>query len=167
MDDSRLRSHARRGQVDMAKSKEKRIMLGEAATSILDEYCELTGLQCSSVITVIILEDLRKRLARARHFFEMNTIYSPPSKEPPRNTAKKKASPRKQKTSLPDDFDPPRAISEEAGVDHDKAVRFFKAQAEAKDYKYVNWDKAFALAVNGYLVDNFPQIKQAPKIKNL
>ncbi len=152
----------------MSKNNEKRIMLGEAATSILDEYCELTGLQCSSVITVIVLEDLRKRLVRVRHFFEMNnTVYSPPSKEPPKNTAKKKASPRKPKTSLPNDFDPPRAISEEAKVDHEKAVRFFKAQAEAKDYKYVNWDKAFALAVNGYLVDNFPQIKQAPKIKNL
>jgi hypothetical protein len=144
-------------------------MLGEAATAILDEYCELTGLQCSSVITVIVLEDLRKRLVRVRHFFEMNTInvYSPPSKEPPKNTAKKKASPRKQKTSLPDDFDPPRAISEEAKVNHEKAVRFFKAQAEAKDYKYVNWNKAFALAVNGYLLANFPQIAEVPKIKNL
>jgi hypothetical protein len=45
-------------------------------------------------------------------------------------------------------------------VDHDKAVRFFKAQAEAKDYRYVNWNKAFALAVNGYLVQNYPQILQ-------
>jgi hypothetical protein len=144
-------------------------MLGEAATAILDEYCELTGLQCSSVITVIVLEDLRKRLVRVRHFFEMNTInvYSRASKEPPKNTAKKKASPRKQKTSLPDDFDPPRAISEEAKVDHEKAVRFFKAQAEAKDYKYVDWNKAFALAVNGYLLANFPQIAEVPKIKNL
>ena len=144
-------------------------MLGEAATAILDEYCELTGLQCSSVITVIVLEELSKRLAGARHFFEMNNInvYSPPSKEPPKNTAKKKASPRKQKTSLPDDFDPPRAISEEAKVDHEKALRFFKAQVEAHDYKYVDWNKAFALAVNGYLVKNFPQITEVPKIKNL
>ena len=144
-------------------------MLGEAATAILDEYCELTGLQCSSVITVIVLEELSKRLAGARHFFEMNTInvYSRASKEPPKNTAKKKASPRKQKTSLPKDFDPPRAISEEAKVNHEKAVRFFKAQAEAKDYKYVNWNKAFALAVNGYLLANFPQIAEVPKIKNL
>ena len=153
----------------MSKNKEKRLMLGEAATAILDEYCELTGLQCSSVITVIVLEELSKRLAGARHFFEMNTInvYSRASKEPPKNTAKKKASPRKQKTSLPEDFDPPRAISEEAKVNHEKAVRFFKAQAEAKDYKYVNWNKAFALAVNGYLLANFPQIAEVPKIKNL
>ena len=144
-------------------------MLGEAATAILDEYCELTGLQCSSVITVIVLEDLRKRLVRVRHFYEMNNInvYSRASKEPPKNTAKKKASPRKQKTSLPDDFDPPRAISEEAKVNHEKAVRFFKAQVEAKDYKYVNWNKAYALAVNGYLLANFPQIAEVPKIKNL
>ena len=155
--------------MNTSKNKEKRLMLGEAATAILDEYCELTGLQCSSVITVIVLEDLRKRLVRVRHFYEMNNInvYSPPSKEPPKNTAKKKASPRKQKTSLPEDFDPPRAISEEAKVNHEKAVRFFKAQVEAKDYKYVNWNKAYALAVNGYLLANFPQIAEVPKIKNL
>jgi len=95
-------------------------------------------------------------------------MYSPVAENPPksRQPAKPKT-PRKQKTSLPDDFDPPRAISEEAKVDHEKAVRFFKAQAEAKDYKYVNWNKAFALAVNGYLLANFPQIGEVPKIKNL
>jgi hypothetical protein len=31
----------------------------------------------------------------------------------------------------------------------------------------VDWNKAFALAVNGYLVKNFPQITEVPKIKNL
>ena len=152
----------------MSKSNEKRIRFAPVPLAILDEYCELTGLQCSSVITVIVLEDLRKRLVRVRHFYEMNNnVYTPPSADPPKNTAKKKASPRKQKTSLPKDFDPPIAISQEAKVDHEKALRFFKAQAEAKDYKYVNWDKAFALAVNGYLVENFPQIKSSPQIKTL
>jgi len=155
--------------VNTSKNKEKRLMLGEHPNAILDEYCELYGIQPSAAINVLIMDVLRKRLAGARHFFEMNTInvYSRASKEPPKNTAKKKASPRKQKTSLPDDFDPPRAISEEAKVDHEKAVRFFKAQAEAKDYKYVDWNKAFALAVNGYLLANFPQIAEVPKIKNL
>lgn len=152
----------------MSKNKEKRIMLGEAATAILDEYCELTGLQCSSVITVIVLEDLRKRLVRVRHFYEMNNnVYTPPSKEPPKKAAKKKASSQTKLIPLPKDFDPPRAISEEAGVDHEMAVRFFKAQAEAKNYKYANWNKAFGLALNGYLVENFPQIKLTPQIKTL
>jgi len=146
----------------MSKNKEKRIMLGDTPNRILEEYCELTGLQQSAVITVLLLEDLWKRLARARHFSEMNNnIYSPTSDKQPENTAKKKPAPRKKnKTPLPEDFDPPKAICEEAGVDHEKAVRFFKAQSEAKDYRYVNWDKAFALAVNGYLPQNYPQILQ-------
>jgi len=146
----------------MSKNKEKRIMLGDTPNRILEEYCELTGLQQSAVITVLLLEDLWKRLARARHFSEMNNnIYSPTSDKQPENTAKKKPAPRKKnKTPLPEDFDPPKAICEEAGVDQEKAVRFFKAQAEAKDYRYVNWDKAFALAVNGYLPQNYPQILQ-------
>lgn len=146
----------------MSKNKEKRIMLGETATAILDEYCELTGLQCSSVITVIVLEELWKRLAYVRHSLRNEYItHSPASNDPPKNTAKQKPKPRKKnKTPLPDDFDPPKAICEEAGVDHDKAVRFFKAQAEAKGYTYANWNKAFALAVNGWLPQNYPQILQ-------
>ena len=151
------------------KTKEKRLVLGETPGRILDEYCELYGVPASAAINVLIMDVLRKRLARARLSSGKTTInvYNPASQEPPKNTAKKKASPRKQKTSLPEDFDPPRAISEEAKVDHEKAVRFFKAQAEAKDYKYVDWNKAFALAVNGYLLANFPQIAEVPKIKNL
>jgi len=146
----------------MSKNKEKRIMLGETPNRILEEYCELTGLQQSAVISVLLLEDLWKRLARARHFSEMNNnIYSPTSDKKPENTAKEKPAPRKKKkTPLPKDFDPPKEICEEAGVDHDKAVRFFKAQVEAKGYTYVDWNKAFALAVNGYLVQNYPQILQ-------
>jgi len=147
----------------MSKNKEKRIMLGDTPNRILEEYCELTGLQQSAVITVLLLEDLWKRLAHVRHSLqnEYNNTYSPTSNDPPKNTAKKKPTPRKKnKTQLPEDFDPPKAICEEAGVDHEKAVRFFKAQVEAHDYRYVDWDKAFALAVNGYLVQNYPQILQ-------
>jgi hypothetical protein len=147
----------------MSKNKEKRIMLGDTPNRILEEYCELTGLQQSAVITVLLLEDLWKRLARVRHSLqnEYNNTYSPTSNDPPKNTAKQKPKPRKKnKTPLPEDFDPPKAICEEAGVDHEKAVRFFKAQVEAHDYRYVDWDKAFALAVNGYLVQNYPQILQ-------
>ena len=138
-------------------------MLGETPNRILEEYCELTGLQQSAVISVLLLEDLWKRLARARHLFQMNSnnVYSPTSDKQPENTAKKKPTSRKKKkTPMPKDFDPPKEICEEAGVDHDKAVRFFKAQVEAKGYTYVDWNKAFALAVNGYLVQNYPQILQ-------
>jgi len=157
------------GDLNMSKNKEKRIMLGETATAILDEYCELTGLQCSSVITVVILEELWKRLAYVRHSLRNEYItHSPASNDPPVITAKQKPKPRKKnKTSLPEDFDPPKAICEEAGVNHEQAVRFFKAQVEAHDYRYVDFNKAFALAVNGYLVQNYPQILNTRQSREL
>ena len=153
----------------MSKNKEKRIRFADVPNTILDEYCELHGMSPSAALSPLIVEYLRHPSRDARHSLRNEyTMYSPLAENPPksRQPAKPKSR-RKPKTSLPEDFDPPRAISEEAKVDLEKAVRFFKAQAESKDYMYVNWDKAFALAVNGYLVDNFPQIKQAPKIKNL
>ena len=169
VDDLGLRADIRRDQVNMSKNKEKRIRFADIPNAILEEYCELHGMSPSAALSPLIVEYLRHPSRDARHSSGMNSImYSHVAADSPkpRQPAKPKTR-RKQKTSLPEDFDPPRAISEEAKVDHEKAVRFFKAQAESKDYKYANWDKAFALAVNGYLVDNFPQIKQAPKIKNL
>lgn len=144
-------------------------MLGETPNRILEEYCELTGLQQSAVITVLLLEDLWKRLARARHLFQMNNnTHSPTSDDPPENTAKKKPTSRKKKkTPLPKDFDPPKAICEKAGVNHEQAVRFFKSQVQAHDYRYVDWNQAFSNAVNGYLPQNFPQILQTSQVREL
>ena len=144
-------------------------MFAELPNAILEEYCEVHGMSPSAAISPLITEYLRHPSRVARHSYRSEYImYSPVAENPPksRQPAKPKSR-RKPKTSLPDDFDPPRAISEEAKVDHEKAVRFFKAQVEAHDYKYVDWDKAFALAVNGYLLANFPQIGEVPKIKTL
>tara|TARA_R110002012_G_scaffold67538_1_gene175972 strand:+ start:22 stop:474 length:453 start_codon:yes stop_codon:yes gene_type:complete len=150
----------------MTKKAEKRIKFGDLANEILDEYCELYGLTPSAAITTLIVDVLGKRVARVRLSFGKNTnsIYTTPSTKQPKSAEKK---PRKKLTTLPEDFSPPRAIAEEAGVDHEMAVRFFKAQAEAKDYKYRDWNKAYALAVNGYLLQNFPQIAAKPKDKYL
>ena len=153
----------------MSKNKEKRLMFAELPNAILEEYCEVHGMSPSAAISPLIMEYLRHPSRDARHSYRNEYImYSPVAENTPkpRQPAKPKSR-RKPKTSLPDDFDPPRAISEEAKVDHEKAVRFFKAQAEAKDYVYVDWNKAYALAVNGYLLANFPQIGEVPKIKNL
>lgn len=146
----------------MCKNNEKRIRFAPVPLAILDEYCELHGMTPSAAISPLIAAHLRHPLARIASFVpnEYN-IHSQESTDLPQIAAKQKPKPQKKnKTPLPKDFDPPKAISEEAGVDHEKAVRFFKAQAEAKDYRYVNWDKAFALAVNGYLPQNYPQILQ-------
>ena len=148
-------------------------MFAELPNAILEEYCEVFGVSPVAALSPLIVRKLSEKLenasrARASLLRSEYNIHSPVRANPPksRQPAKPKTR-RKQKTSLPDDFDPPRAISEEAKVDHEKAVRFFKAQAEAKDYKYVDWNKAYALAVNGYLLANFPQIGEVPKIKNL
>ena len=157
----------------MSKNKEKRITFAELPNAILEEYCEVFGVNPAAALSPLIVHELAEKLANAsrvaRLYSVKNSImYSPLPADTPKSRQSEKPKPkRKQKTSLPDDFDPPRAISEEAKVDHEKAGRFFKAQAEAKDYMYVNWDKAYALAVNGWLLANFPQIGEVPKIKNL
>jgi len=146
----------------MCKNNEKRIRFAPVPLAILEEYCELHGMTPSAAISPLIAAHLRHPLACVASFVpnEYN-IHSRESTDLPQIAAKQKPTPRKKnKTSIPKDFDPPKAISEEAGVDHEKAVRFFKAQAEAKGYTYANWNKAFALAVNGWLPQNYPQILQ-------
>jgi len=146
----------------MCKNNEKRIRFAPVPLAILEEYCELHGMTPSAAISPLIAAHLRHPLACVASFVpnEYN-IHSRESTDLPQIAAKQKPkTQKKNKTPLPKDFDPPKAISEEAGVDHEKAVRFFKAQAEAKGYTYANWNKAFALAVNGWLPQNYPQILQ-------
>ena len=146
----------------MCKNNEKRIRFAPVPLAILEEYCELHGMTPSAAISPLIVAHLRHPSRASRHSLQNEyTIHTQESTDLPQIAAKQKPkTQKKNKTPLPKDFDPPKAISEEAGVDHEKAVRFFKAQAEAKDYRYVNWDKAFALAVNGWLPQNYPQILQ-------
>ena len=146
----------------MCKSNEKRIRFAPVPLAILDEYCELHGMTPSAAISPLITAYLRHPSRASRHSLQNEyNIHSQETADSPQIAAKKKPTSRKKKkTPMPDDFDPPKEICEEAGVDHDKAVRFFKAQVEAKGYTYVDWNKAFALAVNGYLVQNYPQILQ-------
>ena len=153
----------------MSKNNEKRIRFAPVPLAILDEYCELHGMTPSAAISPLITAHLRHPSRASRHLFQMNNnIHSQESTDSPQIAAKQKPKPRKKnKTPLPEDFDPPKAICEEAGVNHEQAVRFFKAQVEAHDYRYVDWHKAFALAVNGYLVQNYPQILNTRQSREL
>ena len=150
------------GCIIMCKNNEKRIRFAPVPLAILDEYCELHGMTPSAAISPLITAYLRHPSRASRHSLQNEyNIHSQENTDLPQIAAKQKPKPQKKnKTSIPKDFDPPKAICEEAGVDHEKAVRFFKAQAEAKGYTYANWNKAFALAVNGYLPQNYPQILQ-------
>tara|TARA_R110000822_G_scaffold131580_1_gene268621 strand:- start:2 stop:463 length:462 start_codon:yes stop_codon:yes gene_type:complete len=146
----------------MCKNNEKRIRFAPVPLAILEEYCELHGMTPSAAISPLIAAHLRHPLACVASFVPNEyKIHSRESADLPQIAAKQKPkTQKKNKTPLPKDFDPPKAICAEAGVDHEKAVRFFKAQAEAKGYTYANWNKAFALAVNGWLPQNYPQILQ-------
>lgn len=146
----------------MCKNNEKRIRFAPVPLAILEEYCELHGMTPSAAISPLIAAHLRHPLACVASFVPNEyTIHRRESADLPQIAAKQKPkTQKKNKTPLPNDFDPPKAICAEAGVDHEKAVRFFKAQAEAKGYTYANWNKAFALAVNGWLPQNYPQILQ-------
>ena len=168
MDGFGIRTH-HIGDLNMSKNNEKRIRFAPVPLAILDEYCELHGMTPSAAISPLITAHLRHPSRASRHSLQNEyNIHSQESTDSPQIAAKQKPKPRKKnKTPLPEDFDPPKAICEEAGVNHEQAVRFFKAQVEAHDYRYVDWNKAFALAVNGYLVQNYPQILNTRQSREL
>ena len=153
----------------MSKNNEKRIRFAPIPLAILDEYCELHGMTPSAAISPLITAYLRHPSRASRHSLQNEyNIHSQETADSPQIAAKKKPTSRKKnKTPLPEDFDPPIAICEKAGVNHEQAVRFFKAQVQAHDYRYVDWNQAFSNAVNGYLPQNFPQILQTSQVREL
>ena len=111
------------------KTKELRVRLPEQHHAILEEYCEVYGQTPSSTICGYIVEVLWQALARTREvvvkFNNFTPNNSPVSqiveksslKKTPTSSKKKKAKP------LPEDFDPPREISEAHGLDHESGGR--------------------------------------------
>ena len=156
------------------KTKELRVRLPEQHHAILEEYCEVYGQTPSSTICGYIVEDLWQALARTREvvvkFNNFTPNYSRSSqiaeksslKKTPDNSKKKRAKP------IPEDFDPPREISEAHGLDHAKAVAAFMDWAKAKDHKYVDWEACYRNACRGWLGEKFEgarkQLHQGVKV---
>lgn len=75
----------------------------------------------------------------------------PPASPEPRTRSRSTASRRKQATPLPPDFaisDRVRQWAKKHGHQHLEAhLEAFKLRAQAKDYRYVDWDAAFMTAI--------------------
>ena len=138
----------------MTKTKEIRVKLSDASKRVLDEYCETFGVTQSSAISGLSVEKLAPPLARVRHFLtEMNNIqYSKPC---PKTATKRKP----RASQIPDDFDPPKSITEEVGLNHEMALDAFTDWAVARGTTYVDWVAAFRNACRGWIPERFPQAK--------
>ena len=141
----------------MSKQKEKRIRFPEQANKVLDEYCEVFGQTPVSAITPLIIRYLSKKLHRARRrgIYSVNTL--PYTIAPPSTKTPKKRKPRA--SQIPDDFDPPKSISEEVGLNHQMALDAFTDWAVARGTTYVDWVAAFRNACRGWIPERFPQAK--------
>ena len=142
----------------MSKTKEKRLVLGETPARILDEYCELYGVPASAAISVLIMDVLRKRLARARLSFGKNILQT---SDNIRQTSDNPPKSRKKKASqIPDDFSPPRSIAEDEGLNYERALEVFVDWAKGKGEVKADWERTFRNACRGWIPERFPDLKK-------
>ena len=141
----------------MSKQKEKRIRFPEQANKVLDEYCEVFGQTPVSAITPLIIRYLSKKLHRARRrgIYSVNTL--PYTIAPPSTKTPKKRKPRA--SQIPDDFDPPKSISEEVGLNHQMALDAFIDWAKSSGSTKADWIATFRNACRGWIPERFPQAK--------
>lgn len=146
------------------KNTELRMRIPDGHREILEEYCRVYGTTPSSTICGYIVEDLWQALARTRDTYEklhFSNIYSRASTK----CGKQSSEPKKKKgTQIPDDFDPPRYISENHGIDHEKAIAIFTDWAKSKGKTYVDWNAGFRNACRIWIKKNIPQSSE-PKLK--
>ena len=138
------------------KMKELRVRLPEKHHAILEEYCEVYGQTPSSTICGYIVEDLWQALARTRDTYEklhFSNIYSRASTKCGKSSSKPT---KKRATQIPDDFDPPTEIAERHGLDHKKAVAYFRDWAIGGGKTYVEWELTYRNACRTWLKEKVP-----------
>ena len=156
------------------KTKELRVRLPEKHHAILEEYCEVYGQTPSSTICGYIVEDLWQALARTREvvvkFNNFTPNYSPNTQIVEESLSKKARSNSKKKRAkqIPEDFDPPREISEAHGLDHEKAVTAFMDWAIGGGKVYADWIATYRNACRSWLPSKFEgarkQLHQGVKV---
>tara|TARA_B100001093_G_scaffold379674_1_gene365031 strand:+ start:3276 stop:3737 length:462 start_codon:yes stop_codon:yes gene_type:complete len=70
---------------------------------------------------------------------------------------------------IPDNFDPPHCITDEAHLERDGAIFQFKKWAIAEKKRFSCWNEAFRFACNSWLPNANPQLKisKEPKLREL
>jgi len=64
---------------------------------------------------------------------------------------------KKRNTVLPDDFDPPREITQELGLDHKLAVAIFTDWAKGSNHKRADWIATFRNGCRDWIKNKMPQ----------
>jgi hypothetical protein len=143
---------------------ELRLKINKWIKDELEEYCETFGVSAVSTIVPLLVEYLgrasREREVVVNHRLTPNNSRASTNRGNDCANSKRK----KQKHSLPKDFDPPREISEVAGLDHDRAVSAFKDWAVSKGHTYADWNATYRNACRSWLADKFPGARNTTSI---
>ena len=125
---------------------------------VLQEYCELYGTSQSAAlcgyITDVCWMFLVKSPPRADILSNINNVYSADSTK----SGKSNSKPRKKKgTTISDNFDPPKSITQEEGLNHELAVELFVDWAKGKGHVQADWNATFRNACRGWIKERLPQ----------
>ena len=82
-------------------------------------------------------------------------------------TLKPSESKKKKGTKIPDNFDPPKGITEKLGIDHEEAIAIFRDWAKSKGTIYVDWNAAFRNACRMWIKKNIPQVNKERILKEV
>ena len=148
----------------MKKQDEKveiRLRIPKLHNDILQEYCRLYGTTPSAALCGYIWDVLGRFLVKSLTRVDIlskniNINYSAESAK----SGKSNSKPRKKKaTAISDDFDPPKSITDEEGLNHKLAVDMFIDWAKSNGHLKADWIATFRNACRGWLKDRVPQNK--------
>lgn len=134
---------------------ELRLKIPRWISDALKQYCESFGTNAVSTITPLLVEYLWHP-SRAQHILSknINIIYSADSTK----SGKSNSKPRKKKgTTISDNFDPPKSITQEEGLNHEFAVQLFVDWAKGKGHVQADWNATFRNACRGWIKERLPQ----------
>jgi len=134
---------------------ELRLKIPRWISDALKQYCESFGTNAVSTITPLLVEYLWHP-SRAQHILSknINIIYSADSTK----SGKSNSKPRKKKgTTISDNFDPPKSITQEEGLNHELAVELFVDWAKGKGHVQADWNATFRNACRGWIKERVPQ----------
>ena len=139
----------------MDKRNEKvelRLKIPRWISDALKEYCDKFGANPVSTITPLLVEYLWHS-SRARHISSRNmNIYSIPNKN--KEIGK---SENETHSTIPENFSPPKTVSEEFGIDHKQALEIFIDWAKSHGHEKADWDAAFRNACRTWIKERLPQ----------
>lgn len=134
---------------------ELRLKIPRWISDALKQYCESFGTNAVSTITPLLVEYLWHP-SRAQHILSknINIIYSDDSTK----SGKSNSKPRKKKgTTISDNFDPPKSITQDEGLNHELAVQLFVDWAKGKGHVQADWNATFRNACRGWIKERVPQ----------